>query len=251
MSGFGVWMRRGLFLAAFLGVLLPALSFAEDVQKMPEMQNEKDEYDFNWLDPDKKIYVVQNRKYTKAKKIELVAGGGIGIGEPYRKTTTFMPRLIAYFNEHWGIEGIAGFNSNSENDNFSNLKQVSSQVPTVRDVQQFFGGSVVWLPFYGKLNTFNQLFYFDWYLEAGLSNVKSEIDLNTSATGMPLIKEDTYTGIHWGTGMKFFVNRHVGVRLDYLSLYYKAPLALAGTVDEGVKDSFNNNYFTLGVSYTF
>src|SRR3954465_6960282 len=30
-----------------------------------------DEYSFNWLDPDKKIYVLQNRRYLKAERAEL------------------------------------------------------------------------------------------------------------------------------------------------------------------------------------
>ena len=31
--------------------------------------NSDDEYNFNWLDPEKKIYVLQNRKYLKANRL--------------------------------------------------------------------------------------------------------------------------------------------------------------------------------------
>ena len=250
--GFGGRMRRSLIVVAVLIGFSSAQVFAaeEESNKPPEVAQESDEYDFSWLDPDKKIYVVQNRKYTKARRFEAVLGGGLGVGEPYRSRTAFIPRGIFYFSEHWGIEGIAGFMSNAENDDFLGLKSVSSTVPTVRDVQQFTGGSLVWLPFYGKLNTFNRLFYFDWYFSFGINQLKSEIDLNTSNTGAARILEDTYTGIHWGTGMKFFVNRNFGVRLDYLALYYKAPSMITGAVD-GIEDTYDNHFLTVGLSYTF
>lgn len=250
--GFGVLMRRSLIVVAIVVGIFPVRTFAaeDQAQNAHEVGQDADEYDFSWLDPDKKIYVVQNRKYTKARRFEVVLDAGIGVGEPYRSRTAFIPRGVLYFNEHWGIEGLAGFMSNAENDDFNNLKQVSSTIPSVRDVQQFAGGSIVWLPFYGKLNTFNRLFYFDWYLSLGLNQVKSEIDLNTSSTGAPRVQEDSYFGVHWGSGMKFFVTKNFGVRLDYLALYYKAPIALRGVIDT-VEDTFDNHFLTMGLSFTF
>ena len=39
--------------------------------------SEKDIYEFSWLDPDKEVYVLQNRKYKKSGHIHLNAGGGV------------------------------------------------------------------------------------------------------------------------------------------------------------------------------
>ena len=44
-----------------------------------------DDYNFSWLDPDKKIYVLQNRKFRKANAAQLFLMGGMGLGETYRK----------------------------------------------------------------------------------------------------------------------------------------------------------------------
>ena len=36
----------------------------------------EDAYDFSWLDPGKKIFVLQNRRYRKDNKFHLAAGAG-------------------------------------------------------------------------------------------------------------------------------------------------------------------------------
>lgn len=242
-------LRLPIFLLIFAGFIGNA--FAEEAK--PE--NGKDEYDFSWLDPEKKIYVVQNRKYTKAQKVELAINGGIGIGEPYRTRRIVLPRLFYYFNESWGFSFLAGFNKNAENDNLSQLRLTNTNViPVVRDVQTFYGGSAVWLPFYGKINMFNQILYMDWHFELGLSQVTSEIDLNITKNDPPKLNEANYTAWHFGTGMKFFITRHIAARLDYLMVNYKAPVGIDGTLTGtlgAVESNYDNHFLTLGMSYTF
>ncbi len=215
------------------------------------IDSERDEYDFSWLDPDKKIYVVQNRKFVKSLHFEAAANYGVGMGETYRSQKQWNVRGIFYFNEHWGISGFLLNNSNSENDTFTQLRSVSSVVPSVRDTNSYFGGSVMWLPFYGKLNMFNQILYIDWHFEFGLGSAQTEIDLNTRATGSPQLTTASFGAFHWGTGWKFFITRHWGARLDFLNTYYKAPNGLGGTVEGSEQQSYDNHYLTLGLSYTF
>ncbi len=177
--------------------------------------------------------------------------GGFGTGQPYRNTWALVPRLNYYFNESFGLSALGLFASNSENKNIAELKEISaSSFPNVRDAQSFYGGSVVWIPFYAKINTFNRIFYIDWHFEAGLASVASEVDLNTSATGAPRITTSTHMGYFWGTGQKFFVSKNFAFRLDLLGLYYSAPV-----VQRGVIKAFNatnsNYYLTFGASYTF
>lgn len=212
---------------------------------------EKGEYDFSWLDPEKKIYVVQNRKYTKAKRLELVMSGGFGTGQPYRNTWVFVPRLNYYFSESWGLSALGLFASNSENGNIAELKTISaSSFPNVRDVKSFIGAGAVWVPFYAKINTFNRIFYIDWHWEAGLASVSSQVDLNTSPAGSPRLQFDRNMGFYWGTGQKFFVSKNFAVRMDLLGLYYKASIAQRGVVQTATNTQ-SNYYVTLGASYTF
>jgi len=217
----------------------------------PGMDSERDEYDFSWLDPDKKIYVVQNRKYQKGNRFELGTGYGVGMGESYRTQRQWNVRATYYFSEHWAISGIYFSNFNSENDDYAQIKAINSTVPVVRDTHNYFGGSIMWLPFYGKINMFNQIFYIDWHFELGFGNASTEIDLNRSAQGNPVIEASSHGALHWGSGWKFFINRHWGARLDFLSTYYKAPNGLNGSVTGSEDQTYDNYYLTLGVSYTF
>lgn len=214
----------------------------------------EDEYDFSWLDPEKKIYVVQNRKYTKKNRLELALSGGIGIGEPYRTRRTLLPRATYYINENWGVSGFMLFNRNEENNNVSALRLVSGRIPAVRDIQNYSGGSVMWVPFYGKINMFNKIFYLDWHLEAGVGGAASEIDLNTTFGNPANLSETNYFSFHWGTGQKFFITRNWAARLDYLAIFYKAPTGVDGSITSGpgaVEETYDNHFVTLGVSYTF
>jgi outer membrane beta-barrel protein len=246
----GFMLSRSL---ALLMLLACSFAFVPSARAVDENPSE-DEYDFSWLDPDKKIYVVQNRKYTKKGKLELALSGGIGVGEPYRTRRTVLPRIFYYINESFGVSAFMGFNSNSENSNVEALRAVAGRIPAVRDVQQMVGGSVVWLPFYGKINMFNQILYLDWHLEAGVGQVSSEIDLNTTFGNPANINESSHTSFHWGTGQKFFITRNFAARLDLLAIYYKAPSGVDGSLTSAlgsVEDSYDNYFVTLGVSYTF
>ncbi len=217
-------------------------------------QEVEDEYDFSWLDPEKKIYVVQNRKYTKKNRLELALSGGIGIGEPYRTRRTLLPRAMYYINESWGVSGFMLFNQNEENGNVAALRLVSGRIPAVRDIQNYSGGSVMWIPFYGKINMFNKIFYLDWHLEAGVGGAASEIDLNTTFGNPANLSETNYFSFHWGTGQKFFITRNWAARLDYLAIFYKAPTGVDGSITSGpgaVEETYDNHFVTLGVSYTF
>lgn len=217
----------------------------------PAIDSERDEYDFSWLDPDKKIYVVQNRKYQKGNRFEIATGYGIGMGETYRKQRQWNARATFFFSEHWAISGMYFSNFNSENETMAQLRNVSSVVPTVRDTNAYFGGSIMWLPFYGKINLFNQIFYIDWHFELGFGNAQTEIDLNTRAAGDAIIESANYGSIHYGTGWKFFIDRHWGARFDFLATNYKAPNGLRGRVEDSEDETYDNYYLTLGIAYTF
>jgi outer membrane beta-barrel protein len=217
------------------------------------------EYDFSWLDPEKKIYVVQNRKYLKQNRLEVALSAGLGGGDTYRSTTTIMPRVIFYPSETFGVSVFGGFNKNSENHNVSDLKDAGSSVkPAVRDVQSRIGASLMWMPFYGKVNIFNQILYLDWHFEAGVGQVSTEIDLNNQFTGQPIIEETSHFAFHWGTGQKFFITRNWAARLDFMAQYYKAPSGVVPnsvtppTSSQGTPEvSYDNYYVTIGASYTF
>lgn len=212
---------------------------------------EEGEYDFSWLDPDKKIYVVQNRKYDKAKKFEITLSGGIGPGKSFRNVWTFIPRASYYFNESFGFSALGVIVSHDQDGVFEDLKSLTSVIPSVRDINNFVGASALWVPFYAKINVFNTILYIDWQVEAGAGLVNSEIDLNTSNNGTPILEEESFLGFYWGTGQKFFFSRTWAFRWDLLAIYYNAPIAKNGST-VGQDSELEDQYFvSFGISAHF
>jgi outer membrane beta-barrel protein len=243
---------------AFFAVSLTFLSTPRAVAAGEEGASTQgqDEYDFSWLDPEKKIYVVENRKFTKAGHLELSTSVGVGLSEAYRTQRQWITRATFYINEHWGISGFYFNNYNSPNANYQEVETLSQLVPSVRDTNSYYGGSVVWIPFYGKINLFNQIFYIDWDFELGIGMANTQIDINQKAYSAPNIVTGSYTGFHWGSGWKFIIDRNWAARFDFLSTHFSAPNGIVqnstvGNATGGTTDTYNNYYLTLGVAYTF
>ncbi|MEK6704889.1 MAG: hypothetical protein AABZ06_03800, partial [Bdellovibrionota bacterium] len=118
------------------------------------------EYNFTWLDPDKKIYVLQNRRYTKANKLFVSAMVGPGFSNPYRSSYNLDPRIAYYFSEALGFEAFYGLTSNSGNNTFDALQRASPNTwPLVREIRSQYGLLVHWVPWYAKINVFNKILY--------------------------------------------------------------------------------------------
>jgi outer membrane beta-barrel protein len=203
------------------------------------------DYDFNWLDPDKKIYVLQNRKYTKADHALLSAMVGPGLSNSYRRTINFDPRFAYYFSENWGVEAFYTASSTSENQTFEALKQATTTLPVIREIRSQLGLLVQYVPWYAKINVFNQILYFDWYFSGGAGVVNSAFTANRAASSSPLdFRTESLTGLFLGTGQQFHLSRNFIVRLDFTGTYYRAPLF--GQAGQDVS-WFSNYNFGLGV----
>ncbi len=220
------------------------------------VEGDKDEYDFSWLDPDKKIYVVENRKFNKAQRFELSTSFGIGVSQAYITERQWLTRGTFFFSEHWGISAFYFNNYNSPNSEYAQVESLSSLVPAVRSTNSYFGGSVLWIPFYGKINLFNQIFYIDWDFELGVGSANTQININQQSNAAANNVTGSYGAIHWGSGWKFIVDRHWAAHFDFLSTHYSAPNGIVtnsnlGSATGGTTEPYNNYYLTLGVGYTF
>ncbi|NDD91711.1 hypothetical protein EBZ37_06465, partial [bacterium] len=137
--------------------------------------SESETYNFSWLDPEKKIYVLQNRKYTKANRPMLSVMGGIGWSNPYRSVRSVEPRLSYFFNESFGFEVFYSRLSNSANTTFEALEAATAgaSLPLLREIRGQMGGLLHWVPWYAKINVFNNILYFDWGFEFGAGQLQT------------------------------------------------------------------------------
>ena len=242
--------RVNKFIGYLIGITCLVISFSSPAIAQETGDEYEEDYDFSWLDPDKKIYVIQNRKYRKGQKIELAASFGLNLSGPYTSSYVIMPRISYYFSERWGASALLGFQSNADSGTLIELKDTTTVIPNIRDITSLFGGSVSWIPFYGKINLFNKIFYFDTHLELGVASISSDVNLNFSSTGADSFLSTTHTGFFWGTGTKLFLSQTFAIRVDLLAIYYSAPIVRRGVASTDT-ETHDNYYLTFGLSARF
>lgn len=186
---------------------------------------EKSLYDFIWLDPDKKVYVLQNKLYKKEHSVYFDAGFISSDSTKFQDTRGLEVKSGWYFHEEWGIEGFYHYYMNTNNDDYSSVRFVSNQVPFIRRFNSSYGLLLIWSPFYGKINTFNNIYYFDWSFGTGPAFINAESNLKTvflDPTRIDYLKE-THTGLVLKTHLKFHIRENIHVSLAYMNTYYQAP----------------------------
>lgn len=206
-------------------------------------------YDFLWLDPDKKVYVLQNKLYKKEKSFYFDLGYISNQTSKFQDTNGFALKGGYYFHEEFGIELFYQQYSNKNNDDFRNVAAINGVVPFIRRMNDSYGAVAIWSPFYGKINTFNQIFYFDWSFGAGVSVVNTDSNINSVRilNAPNKYEKKSYTGGVLKTKVKFHLKENIHLGLEYMNSYYMAP---------GPKDPKNDKLRTntdviLSIGFSF
>lgn len=213
---------------------------------------EKDLYDFLWLDPDKKVFVLQNKVHKKENTVYGNVGYGSGLSSNFQDTSLLHLNLGYSFTETWALEGIYTTYSNKDNDAFTNIKKLNGAVPFIRNTKSNYGVLAKWSPFYGKINTFNQIFYFDWAFGAGIGKLNTESNATTAAitSQANTYAKESYTSVITKTELTVHLNKNLHINAGILFNTYQAP----GPTINGVAPSakLRNNMdviFGIGFSY--
>ncbi|MBL7714731.1 MAG: outer membrane beta-barrel domain-containing protein [Bdellovibrionales bacterium] len=244
MNPNGNCVKPGRFFPSLNRLLIPALFFAAITPAWAERGADRgadNEFNFSWLDTDKKIYVLQNRRYLKANHILLSGMLGVGMSNPYRDVLGFDPRIAYYWSEAFGIEVFYSIFSNSPNATSKALSQtIPNASPVTRDLKSQLGGLLHWAPWYAKINVFNQILYFDWYFTAGLGQMTMSTRPSSGATFT-----ETPIAFLLGTGHQYHVSQDWVVRLDLTSSIYSGKIL----GNSGENAFFSNFNFVAGLGY--
>jgi outer membrane beta-barrel protein len=212
-----------------------------------------DDYNFSWLDPEKKIYVLQNRKFKKSGGAQIFVLGGMGLGETYRKAFQYQPRIGYWFNEDFGLEAFYTGRSNSENGAYGSLSRAlgAGTSPYIREINNQFGVLFNWAPWYAKINVFNSILYFDWYFSMGAGSMGTQVGektKETAALSKPWVTENLFA-VYLGTGHIFHLSERFMVRLDFLAHFYSAAIDGGNTATGASNDKaiFSNTSLNLGI----
>jgi outer membrane beta-barrel protein len=215
--------------------------------------SEKDIYEFSWLDPDKEVFVLQNRKFRKAGHIHMNLGGGITTSGAFVDATSIQGRVGYFFTEDYGIEGIYAKNSGKENDTAKGVRSVNGggtgTTPFRRIVESYTGAMLLWSPFYSKINTFNSIVYMDWIFGLGYAQLKEKnnklrITQGQSAEGIET--SESHNGFMWEAGLKFYISDSFNIRTDLTAVHYSADNI--STPGSSYKSNFDA---TVSLGYSF
>lgn len=186
--------------------------------------SEDDLYDFLWLDPDKKVYVLQNKVFAKKGTQYINASFLQNTTTDFQDNLGYMLRGGHYFTEEWGVEAVFSQLSYSDDDTFGAITSVNGTVPFVRRINSYYGGMVTWSPFYGKINTFNKIYYFDVSFGAGAAKMQAETnreDFNNLSNSSNYTRED-YNAAMWKAEVRLHLNENWHIGLGAINLHYKA-----------------------------
>jgi len=200
-----------------------------------------------WI-PKKKIYVLQNRRYTKAGRMMLSAFAGPGISSPYRNSYSVQGRIGYYFSEAWGFEAFGFLTSNSENNTYANLKTAvgSGTLPVVREFRSEVGAAVSYVPWYAKINVFNSILYFDWYFMGGVTSIQAALDTRGSTTGPASYTNQSLLGIFAAMGHNYHLSDSITIRADFSGAFYPRPPSAVNTGDNAWYSDYN---FGVGIGW--
>jgi len=239
----------------------PAVAAPADIKTPPAVPfNATGVWDLDiYNQADHKVLIIQDRKYTKAKKIEVGLNLGITKASAYFNAISYGVLGAYHFDEYFGIEAFynassaSGTREKRQLDTFLEAKGLSSTFE-VQDPQSTFGANLIWSPIYGKFAFFRRnIIHFDIFAIGGFS--VQGLGTNLTSQGA---KEQNLFGSLLGVGTKVFLSKHFSLRLEAKNniyrTYYFPVIKQDGSGDiqiPGKKVWWNAWHYLIGTSYTF
>lgn len=220
---------------------------------LPAVAGEQSVYDFSWLDKDKEVFVLQNRKFRKVMSPYLSIGSGMTTSGAFVDSYYFQGRAGMFFQEEFGLEFLYTKASGDENETYKSVENINNTGAGAtafrRIVDNYWGVALLWSPFYAKINTFNSIVYMDWVIGAGIGQLTEHNNKESIRESTPLADTtETHLGGFWETSLKFWVTQDWSVNLDLVGFYYQAEKAQS-IADENSKEFYSN--YDLGLSLTY
>lgn len=174
-----------------------------------------------WKPKDKEFRVIQNKIFTKRKRVEL--GAHLGIYQRAEFDESLTPGLFFgyHFDDEYAISSTAYYFINSRNNVTETVKNRNGiDVPYNEEVF-YWDLALEWTPIYGKFSLLGQkVSHFDAYIapSIGVIGTKSTYDA-PEAAGDPEIPNprdvNIFPTIGLGLGQRFFLSKTMMIKLEY------------------------------------
>lgn len=207
-------------------------------------------YDFSWLDKDKEVYVLQNRKFRKNGNFYVGGTLGRSLAGAYIDSSEVNAMMGFFFKEDWGIE-ISYTKADGSENKTSDAVRAQGAKPYFRKIDTATSFMVMWSPFYSKINTFNKIFYYDWMIGLGATTVNTLDNRNAFVGGSEndVLTEEAVSGVAWMTALRFYITKNWSSRIDFRATHLDADFQVTASESEKRWSHYYN--FNIGINYTF
>jgi outer membrane beta-barrel protein len=212
-----------------------------------------------WEPKDGKFKVVQNRTYTKTKKLHLSVMPSLMLNEEYGQGFGVVGALGYYFNDRWGLEGEYQFVDIEDNDLQDAVVGLGGFANSSR-VTGYYGLTGKFMPLYAKMSWLgSKIVYFDlsFGVSLGMINYQPrQIDTGANVT-LDLGDEQSAFAYGFEVSQSFYLSKKLLIRVDYKQRFFNEEVFQGGGTAQGglgdkledrVQDSISLN---LGLTYIF
>lgn len=186
-------------------------------------------YTVDWLEEDKNVFVLQQKEFTKSRQFLFDFGYIVGSPSAYQSTKGIGTNLGYFLNDNWNLS--VGYHKyfNSNNTDLEILLKRDTE-PFIRRIQSIMSFMVNWAPFYGKLNVFNSIVYFDWILGAGYSQIAAEHNKTSFEDNSKrlVFQSETLNALTLRSSFIIFFTDLISLNVHVNHYSYQAPVPGAG-----------------------
>jgi len=176
----------------------------------------------------------------------------MGLNDNFQDSTGIQFKAGYYLHEEWAIEGVYHQYSNSDDDNFKSLQEINGSTAFVRAVEKKMGFMAVYSPFYGKINTFNKIIYFDWSFGLGLGQIQTESNAKTvsNSTTADQFSDESSIAVLAKTALRIHATKNIHVGIEYSRDNYRAPSATING-QPGIDSWRTNSEVAFSIGFSF
>lgn len=176
-------------------------------------------YNFKWLDEDEKVYVIQNKEFVKDNTFGFDLSIIDSSSSPYQDTVGLSLGLVYYISDNYSLDFTYKQYSNSDSSDLKNLLSAydSEVKPIIRKIDSAMLFHFNWIPFYGKINIFDQILFFDWGLGIGFGQFQTQGNYKTFLVKNKTItfEQETDTGFNLKSYFKFYTKSRMTFGVEY------------------------------------
>lgn len=190
--------------------------------------------------------VVQNRLYSKSRKVELSLFGGVTTSDPFLSIKNYGGSVGFHFSEYLAAEVMAWKYSASGSNALEVLQDPTgaNSNANINKPKSFIGAEAVGSILYGKLSLLGQkIIYFDLHLAGG--------------AGITATQNGSYFTPSVGIGQQVYLTQKLTLKIDYRLQRYNEEIidrikTLSPSFNKSIGSRVNfNNSIMIGVSYFF